>query len=663
MKINQLATYRYLITMVPNDKETYKLSNFAACGTQHVTMATTYKTLITQHFNNLEKNCNPSSLEQVKRNHLTALRGFITHVGLFENSSIGVELTDEFLQSLKSHLSESNLSARSQTDRKSLMNAWRETFLAMNSEPVQKSSRMRRRAIDVPLEQNPFEKVLWDSLKGANLAPKTAEKIAGVSTAAVGRWSRGALPNARSSDSLAKLDAVLGLEVGTLVASFNEASGKSVNSAVNEYRQRQRVNSSQRYCVGVDDIRPEFLTEWKAFLKFKTTPNTGNLVRGDAAKWSLHEVRHTTTKPSIFTSVGNCVSPSASIFWTRTASFIGYLRLPVNVGGFGLSDETAQTLAWFSVPEAIEGYIEFITRRSDGLMHGSQEGFCASTLAILHPKHGYVTQCPLLASKIPAEIANDRSWDEMCKFSRATAMTLKNDCHDKSREPEEPIRALLALEQPLSPIITAMRKLRKIGDASSAGSMQEAVARRNEVLLGILISNPLRSKNLITLTFKADNSGDVYQTETGQWRIRIPASRMKNRKRLKKKIYNVPIAAWLTPLIEDYIKTFRPILGIDKNSDGFFLSNRGTRFNALNKMIFKITRTLIPGCLGFGPHAFRHLVATDWLTKNPNDFNTVSELLNDTLEVIMNNYVHLRKDVAFSRYEGYVEKLLADGVY
>jgi len=29
----------------------------------------------------------------------------------------------------------------------------------------------------------------------------------------------------------------------------------------------------------------------------------------------------------------------------------------------------------------------------------------------------------------------------------------------------------------------------------------------------------------------------------------------------------------------------------------------------------------------------------------------------------MNNYVHLRKDVAFSRYEGYVEKLLADGVY
>jgi integrase len=208
-----------------------------------------------------------------------------------------------------------------------------------------------------------------------------------------------------------------------------------------------------------------------------------------------------------------------------------------------------------------------------------------------------------------------------------------------------------------------MRKLRTIGDASLTGSIQEAVARRNEILLGILISNPLRSKNLITLTFKPDNTGDVFRSETGQWRIRIPASRMKNRKRLKKKLYNVPIAAWLYPLIEDYINIFRPTLGIDRKSDSFFLSNKGSRFDALNKMIFTITRTMIPGCSGFGPHALRHLVATDWLTKHPNDFGTVSELLNDTIEVIMNNYVHLRQDVAFLRYEEYVQVMLPGGVY
>jgi integrase len=83
----------------------------------------------------------------------------------------------------------------------------------------------------------------------------------------------------------------------------------------------------------------------------------------------------------------------------------------------------------------------------------------------------------------------------------------------------------------------------------------------------------------------------------------------------------------------------------------------------MNKQVYKLTSTLIPNCAGFGPHALRHLVATDWLMKNPNDFATVSELLNDSIEVIMNNYIHLRKDIAFSRYENYVKNILPGGVY
>jgi integrase len=663
ININELATYRYLITIAPNDRNTYKLFNFAGLGTQNVTMATTYRNLITHHFKLLEKNCNPASSEQVKRNHMVALRGFMAHVCQLETSPIGLELTDDFAALLKSHLSASKLSVRSQTDRRSLLNGWRESFLSLGTEPILKVGRERRLAADTPTEQNPFEKILWNSLKKSKLSPKTAARLAGVSTSAVGRWSRGALPNARTTESLYKLDSVLDLMPGTLLAGFHDATGKSTDTRVNEYRKRQKENTSKRFRIGVDDVRPGFLTEWKAHLRFKTAPNTGNLIRADSGRWGLHEERHSSIKPSVFTSVGNFVSPSASILWNRTSSFLGYLRLPVAASGFGLSDETAQSLAWFAVPEAIEGYIEFITQRSDGLKHSGQEGFCASVIALLDPERGFITQCPQFSEKIPENIKNGRSWEEMCKFSRETAKSIKRDCHDKSRDPEEPIRALLALEQPLSPIFAAMRKLRKIGDASAADSIQEAVARRNEIALGILISNPLRSKNLITLTFKTDNTGDVFRNENGQWRIRITASRMKNRKRLKKKIYNVPIAAWLFPLIEDYIKKFRPTLATEDKSDYFFLSGNGTRFNSFNKMIFNVTRTLIPGCSGFGPHAIRHLVATDWLTKNPNEFSTVSELLNDTIEVIMANYVHLRKDTAFLQYEEYVQAMLPGGVY
>lgn len=663
MKINELSNYRYSITTMRNEKETYKLFNFADFGTQHVTMATTYKNLIEQHFKTLAKNCKPSSLEQVKKNHITALRAYLTYAGQSETSPVGMEMTDDFAHTLKSHLSVSTLSTRTQTDRRSLLNAWRESFLSMNSEPIRKSSRERRLAADTPNVQNIFEKLLWDSLKRSKLAPKSAARLAGISTSAVGRWSRGALPNERTSGSLKKLDAVLNLEPGTLLASFQLASGKYSSGLVNKFRQRQKTNTAIRFRVGIDDIRPALLDEWKAHLRYKTAPNTGDLIRADSGRWSIHEERHSTIRPSVFTSVGNGVSPAASIFWTRTSSFLGYLRLPIESGGFGLDDETAQTLAWYAVPEAIEGYFQFITSRSDGLKHGTQEGFCTTVIALLHPEHGYLMQCPKLANKIPAHARNGRTWIELCKNARASAKTLKSDCHDKSRDPEEPIRALLALEQPLTPIFDAMRKLRKIGDASIAGSSEEAVARRNELLLGVLVSNPLRSKNLVTLTFKKDNTGDVFRSETGQWRIRIPASRMKNRKRLKKRIYNVPLPAWLSPLIDDYVTKFRPILESGKTNDSFFLSNNGNRFNSLNRQVFKLTSSLIPGCLGFGPHALRHLVATDWLTKNPNDFATVSELLNDTIEVIMNNYIHLRKDIAFNRYEAYVQKILPGGVY
>ena len=54
----------------------------------------------------------------------------------------------------------------------------------------------------------------------------------------------------------------------------------------------------------------------------------------------------------------------------------------------------------------------------------------------------------------------------------------------------------------------------------------------------------------------------------------------------------------------------------------------------------------------------RHLVATNWIVKNPNDFLTVSELLNDSPEVVMNNYAHLKKDTAFGRYNAQLQELM-----
>lgn len=57
-------------------------------------------------------------------------------------------------------------------------------------------------------------------------------------------------------------------------------------------------------------------------------------------------------------------------------------------------------------------------------------------------------------------------------------------------------------------------------------------------------------------------------------------------------------------------------------------------------------------------HAFRHLVATDWLTAHPNDYLTVAQLLNDELDTVIKNYAHLKRDKSFLRYEDHLSSIL-----
>lgn len=43
----------------------------------------------------------------------------------------------------------------------------------------------------------------------------------------------------------------------------------------------------------------------------------------------------------------------------------------------------------------------------------------------------------------------------------------------------------------------------------------------------------------------------------------------------------------------------------------------------------------------FGPHAFRHIVATDYLKRYPGAFQLVAHLLNDHLQTVIKEYGHV----------------------
>ena len=61
---------------------------------------------------------------------------------------------------------------------------------------------------------------------------------------------------------------------------------------------------------------------------------------------------------------------------------------------------------------------------------------------------------------------------------------------------------------------------------------------------------------------------------------------------------------------------------------------------ALSTRLMLVTRGLRVDKPGFGAHAFRHIVATDYLKRFPGAFKLVSELLCDRLETVMKEYGH-----------------------
>lgn len=600
MNINNFQLPRYFITGLSNGGTSFNIQS--GNGSISVSMSTTYSQLIEKHTARLQLDYNTGSLPQVARNHLTALRSLLRSINKSETSPIGSELTTDFVQSVRTHLASASLSDRSKADRRSLLNAWKVTFDQMAVGPeVLVRGRERKNANVVGTDQTPFERGLKSALKAAKLTPKTAARLANASPSALGRWSRGALPNERSTQSLVNLDRVMGLPEGTLQGWLQETHAAGLPLHVNEFRERVKSTPKLMYSLKVQNISPSLLAEWRALFEHKTAAHPKGHRRNSNGRWTMVDVQEASCAASAFNSFKKKVAPSADILWTHVSNFIGFLQLSTMHGGYGLPEAETQTLAWLAVPEAIEAYLEFMTDRSDGLKHGGHRTFCGYVAALNNPSHGYLLQSPEFASRLPDSARTTENWEDRCRNTFETARAWKADSQDISRDPASPLKYFLDQEFPLAPIFAAMRKLRRISSEASAKSRTEALARRDELILGLLVSNPLRAKNIKTLIWKIDNSGNVYRTPSGEWRIRILGRQFKNRRRVGKTLYDVPVAKWLSKLVEDYVNYFRKTLIGDAVDSGFFFvsSRDGGRLNSLNSQVYSLTKALIPQCGAF----------------------------------------------------------------
>jgi integrase len=416
---------------------------------------------------------------------------------------------------------------------------------------------------------------------------------------------------------------------------------------------RSRHNLSLREA----ELSSEFLVEWRNLFDYKIA-SFPNLERQSRGQWRLIP-KTMSVDVSTLAQRGQMVCPAANILIYRLRSFFAVvLKLPVEEGGIAWQQQPSETLALCAHPRALECYLQWITNQSGGVRHNGQKVFARAIASLVRPETGFLWQLPnMFQKRLPAElsVASEDEWQAMCERSHKFLRAYITSSCDTNRHPEEPIADLLGLEDPLRPILDAIDRIQKDAATAPNGGITQARHKRNALLLALLLSNPLRARSLAALTWLPNGNGTLRGNSTSGWRIVLQPTHLKNGGSKGSRAYNVKVADWVKPLLDEYIDEYRDTLLGGKNSSYLLIGDSiGGLWKGISKTILRLTRRYIPGSPGFGPHAVRHLVATTWLRKNPGDFLTVAELLNDSLKTVLENYAHLRRDDSFARYEAQI---------
>lgn len=579
-------------------------------------------------------------------NAVSALRGFVNEQGLSLDRPIGPALRAQFNERLSVHLSTlraGSQSSRSAANRGSLLRRWRRVLLRLD------------RTLNARLgRQSPLQQALSELFASGRAVRPTAH-AAGVPHATLKRWLAGHRPNARSIPGLAKLERYLALPPGTLTDlaevavehSHLDASGRSPSI---EYRERLREQSASPYRL--NNVNEPLKAQWCEYVQFKTAARTPvGMRRQRHGRWSV--TRHPVTRRLPWYAASNGMyCATADLHWGLVASFLGWLTLPTERGGLAWACDRAQSLSHLADSSLIERYVAWRQAASGGSFHGGISAFLRMVASMCHPDTGYLVQKGA-ASGEAASVTTPADWLAKCTDARACCIELlaagQRDARP-SRNPNEALAALLARDNPMDALADAVERMNAA--RPTCGGKAEALWSRDRLMVKLAMSNPLRAKNFVMLTFsdqpphvRTPPTGAVLYRSGADWRIFVSSAALKNHHGAGQADYDAPVRPELTADIDEYLRFYRPQIAAPQNPY-FFVSKKDDSgpMYAFNRQFARITRRYIPGCRGFGPHSLRHLVATSILKQYPNAWAAAAWVLHDREETVRRHYAHLRSD-------------------
>jgi transcriptional regulator with XRE-family HTH domain/integrase/DNA-binding transcriptional regulator YiaG len=482
-----------------------------------------------------------------------------------------------------------------------------------------------------------FTVALRAGLAASGLSQRELANAIGAAESAVCAWLRGGRIPRRGT--IGKIEEILGLAVGALASRLPPPKARDL-WFVAELTARQEA-------------------EWDLLYRHKTVRDEPDETRRPNCRWRERKD-------------GTC--PSADMNRNVVRAFYGFLALPRDAAdprlrGLGVP-AGSQSLLDLANLEHVQAFVRFMKERSGAYNYMAVQ-FINFVCSLLRPGTGYLSQANdidfrgfAVESLQPEETGSAvgeptlERWRTHCATVRQKHIDrlkylTKEKLVKKTRDYRH-IDAALRLQHPAKVLVLLERRMREYVSKRwhHAKPLVRARLARDLLLLCMLNRNPLRRSHWSFMTFSRDGrTGHLTKGPDGNYVLRFDREEFKAVAELREdEEYEAEVDPSLTAMIDEYLTVLRPLLTGAARCDLVFRPspNRGngdhTRPMCLTDRLSVLTKKFLPDYAhrGFGPHAWRHIIATDLVKNNERDgFALAADALHNTEQMIKEHYGHL----------------------
>lgn len=592
-------------------------------------------------------------------NRRTALRNLLKALNLQEADVVGNELRPYFqktLEEFSSWMRGQGRSERSISNARSDIKPFRNAVIEFDELNAYENS-----------HPTDFSKMIISILKGLTI--KAVARESGIPEDMLRGWAKGRRPLSRNLRYVHRFESFFGVEKGALISLISTSENfwkHPENPDVHriEYRELQRERSLSTYRLKVP-LESPFRHEWRQLLKYKTDL-VPTLERSPGARWTVSALPLLQNKTASWWQYMNDIEvPAAGACASVVFSYLGWLSLPAPSGP-GIPEHQTHTLAWLISSRYVSEYLEWLKVRAGDKHSRSVISLLAIITWLVRPGNGYLYQSSHFQQKLPSEEVQG-SWEDACEKQYKFVQKFKNAVQSEitvSRDPFDPIRSVIELSQPMEAIADMIGRMR--ADRPITSPLAEAIWARDILIIKFFVSNPLRLRNMASLTwspnyingYKPKDKCAIYKKTDGSWWVSVPKGLSKTRSKLNKQDYDSPLQQSIWKDLERYLTVHRPLLlrwpsellfiakepkaknGTYKGrgNDELNLTQGHTPFMAMSRRVSYLTRKYLWNSPGVGAHGMRHIVATSILKCDGGDIKTAALVLNDSEKTVFKHY-------------------------